>query len=470
MKSLTLLYLLFLFFFLCFFFIIKKIILPKEVDLVKSIPEYKYKGRLYSGYLDVSEVKKFHYMFNYAHEDPEHKPLVLWLNGGPGCSSLDGWANEHGPMQLKEDGKFYINEYSWNRAANMIYLESPGGVGFSYIDSKLDNELLINDDVTAKDNLNALLSFFKKFPTMKGKDFYISGESYGGIYVPMLAYNIIEYNKNLSESQKINLKGILVGNGVADWDYDTTPATYDFAFTHHLYSYETRMDFNKYCIMEYDPWECNQVYEKIDNNLNGINLYDYLRECASSGKKKDDSKYYKYARWAFKNKIKLTKNKDEEDEEDEESNNGVPCFNDTIIENYFNREDVQNSLHVQAKTKWWVCSTEVSDRYEIQGKGSIWTYPTLLEEGIRILVYSGDTDVIVPFNGNQAWISNLQLEIEEPWKQWRAFNDTDNISGYVIKYKGLTFCTIKGTGHMAPQWKPKESYYMFSKFINGEDF
>ena len=452
-----------------FSLLIQIIFSATENDLVKSIPDYSYKGRLYSGYLDVSDVKKFHYMFNYAHEDPEHKPLVLWLNGGPGCSSLDGWANEHGPMQMGEDAKFHTNEYSWNRAANMIYLESPGDVGFSYIDSKLDYELYINDDIAAKDNLNALISFFKKFPTMKGKDFYIAGESYGGIYVPMLAYNIVQYNKNLPESQKINLKGILVGNGVADWNYDTTPATIDFAFTHHLYSYETRMDLNKYCIMEYDEMKCNEVYDIIDNNLDGINIYDYLRECALpetiNGEISSNSKYYKYARWAFKNR-KVSKNKNDE----LKKSYGVYCFNDTNVENYFNREDVQNALHVEARREWFVCSDEVGERYEIQEKGFIWVYPTLLKEGIKILVYSGDTDAIVPFNGNQAWIKNLKLEIEKPWRQWRAFNDEDNVSGYVIEYKGLTFCTIKGTGHMAPQWKPKESYYMFSKFINGEEF
>ena len=77
---------------------------------------------------------------------------------------------------------------------------------------------------------------------MKAKDFYISGESYGGIYVPTLAYKIVEYNKKMPISKKINLKGILVGNGVADWDYDVSPATTDFAFTHHLTSYENRLN------------------------------------------------------------------------------------------------------------------------------------------------------------------------------------------------------------------------------------
>ena len=460
MKILTLILYLFL------FQSIKSLI---DADEVKSIPDYSYKGKLYSGYLDVSDVKKFHYMFNYAHEDYENKPLVLWLNGGPGCSSLDGWANEHGPMQLDEEGKFKLNEYSWNRVANMIYLESPGDVGFSYIDSKLEQDLFIDDKVAAEDNLKALINFFEKFPSMKNKDFYISGESYGGIYVPMLAYNIIEYNKNKVESEKIKLKGILVGNGVADWNYDATISTYDFIFTHHLTSYENRLDYNKYCLMNetYNSQKCEEIINIIEKDINGINLYDYLRECKTPQNLKSESysnsKYYQYARWFFKRKKKNNLYL----EEDEST---TPCFDDTNIQNYFNRKDVQSALHVTAKSTWYVCSGVVSNRYKILPEGSIWTYPTLIKEGIRILIYSGDTDVVVPYNGNQAWIKDLKLEVEEPWRQWRAFNDMNNVSGYIVKYKGLTFCTIKGTGHMTPMWKPKESFYMFQKFINEEDF
>ena len=442
-------------------------------DIVKTIPDYSYRGRLYSGYLDVSNVKKFHYMFNYAYEDPDSKPLVLWLNGGPGCSSLDGWANEHGPMQLKDDGKFHLNEYSWNRAANMIYLESPGDVGFSYIDSKLDYELYVDDEVTASDNLKALIDFFKKFPTMKSKDFYISGESYGGIYVPTLAYKIIKYNENLVESEKIKLKGILVGNGVADWNYDTDPAMIDFSFTHHLSSYENRLDINKYCLMNetYDVEKCDEAVGVLYGDLDGINIYDYLRECkvpkTLQGAISTKSKYYKYAPWAFK---RHKKTNEEINLKSSDLLGSTPCFDDTIVENYFNREDVQKALHVTAKRPFQICSDAVGARYNNTMKGSYWTYPTLIKEGLRILVYSGDTDAIVPFNGNQKWIKNLNLEIEEPWRQWRAFDDMDNVGGYVVKYKGLTFCTIKGTGHMAPMWKPKESYYMFEKFLNEEDF
>ena len=405
-----------------------------EDDRVKSIPDYSFRGLLYSGYLDVSQTKKFHYMFNYAYEDSENKPLVLWLNGGPGCSSLDGWANEHGPMTFDEEGKFKMNEYTWIKAANMLYLESPGDVGFSYIDSKLDYELYTDDNTVGDDNLNALLDFFKKFPSMKNKDFYISGESYGGIYVPILAYKVIQYNKGLEESKKIKLKGILVGNGVTDWNYDTTPATLDFAFTHHLTSYETRLEYNRYCLLNetYNITICNQIKDKIYNkDLERINIYDYLRKCQtptnSEGEIDKNSKFYKYAPWAFKRR-KTTNKKLSKDEL-----KASYCFDDSIIENYFNREDVQSALHVTAKRTWYVCSDTVAYRYITLDEGSIWTYPHLIKEGIRILVYSGDTDVIVPYNGNQQWIQNLNLEIEEPWRQWRAYDDRNNVSGLNIK-------------------------------------
>ena len=455
-----------------------------EKDAVINLPDYDYKGLFYSGYLSASPVKYFHYIFNEADFNPESKPLVLWLNGGPGCSSLEGWASENGPMKIGKDGKFKMNEYSWHLVANMLYIESPGNVGFSYIDSEMEYEKRANDDITANDNFNALMDFFKKFPSYKGRDFYISGESYAGIYIPTLAYKIIMYNKEAKESQKINLKGILVGNGVTDWNYDTTPARVDFAFTHHLTSYENRMDFNKYCLLENNKTKCDEITEKIAECLSDINIYDYLQDCelpeTETGERDYFSNYYKRSSWAFKDlkqkqaelkkKLEDKKNINNDININQKLKKSPHCYNDKPMHDYFNREDVKNALHVNSDITWELCSSDVSDRYDMQKKGSIWAYPTLIKSGIRILIYSGDTDMSVPFNGNQAWIDNLNLEVEKDWVQWRAFNDRNNVAGYYIKYKGLTFCTVKGTGHMVPEWKPKEAYYMFSKFLANEDF
>ena len=220
-----------------------------ERHLVKDLFPGIYDNEIYSGYLktDIEGTELF-YIFTPSQSSPEKDPIILWLNGGPGCSSLDGWVNEHGPMLLGEDGKFKLNNYTWIKEANIIYLESPGNVGFSLINSTNKDDLYVDDNTTAADNLIALLDFYRKYPEFKTKDFYVSGESYAGIYVPMLAYKIIEYNKKPETKEKINLKGILVGNGIADWNYDSDPAMMDFLFTHHLTSYEHRLNYVKYCL------------------------------------------------------------------------------------------------------------------------------------------------------------------------------------------------------------------------------
>ena len=94
------------------------------------------------------------------------------------------------------------------------------------------------------------------------------------VYVPMLAYKIIQYNQNADARAKINLKGILVGNGVADWNYDTDKAMTNFAFTHHLTSYEHRLKYNKYCVLEYDKTECDKLLEQMEGWLKFTTMRD----------------------------------------------------------------------------------------------------------------------------------------------------------------------------------------------------
>jgi len=106
-----------------------------------------------------------------------------------------GYLQEHGPYVL-EDGatKFHKNDYSWNKEVNMLYIESPAGVGFSYCDRK--EICSFDDETSSQDNLDALLSFFEKFPEYRTHDLYISGESYAGVYVPYLAWRIDNFNQD----------------------------------------------------------------------------------------------------------------------------------------------------------------------------------------------------------------------------------------------------------------------------------
>lgn len=192
---------------------------------------------------------------------------------------MSGFLLENGPFIFpRGESELIENPWSWNKNASVIYLDSPAGVGFSYY---LDpEEANTNDYITAHDNLSSMVSWFQKFPEFALHDFYITGESYGGIYIPTLAYNILLFNENTS-SNRINLKGIAVGNGCTDWEFDTTPALLTLAWTHSLYGYEMYNNFTQFdCFQENMPEECGPTYEKFDEEIMyNIDIYDIYAKC-----------------------------------------------------------------------------------------------------------------------------------------------------------------------------------------------
>lgn len=161
--------------------------------------------------------------------------MIFWFNGGPGCSSMLGLLQENGPYIIDNfETTFKVNNYSWNNAANMVFLEAPAGVGFSICPDAA--ECKFTDNSTASDNLVALLNIFKlKFPEFMDRDIYLTGESYAGIYIPTLAREIINYNANAKEGDfQPKLKGVLIGNGCTNWKYDATPAMMDVSYYYGL--------------------------------------------------------------------------------------------------------------------------------------------------------------------------------------------------------------------------------------------
>ncbi|XP_048462040.1 lysosomal protective protein-like [Rhincodon typus] len=194
--------------------------------------------RQWSGYLQASAGKHLHYWFVTSQRNPVKDPVVLWLNGGPGCSSLDGFLSENGPLHVNDDGStLYINKYSWNKVANVLYLESPVGVGFSYSD---DQNYATDDDEVAENNYLALQDFFSKFPNFTSNDFYIFGESYGGVYTPTLSLKIAD------GQARINLKGYAVGNGLSSIYYNDQSLVY-FGYYHGLFGDTLWNKLNRYC-------------------------------------------------------------------------------------------------------------------------------------------------------------------------------------------------------------------------------
>ena len=198
-----------------------------ENDRMSQLPMADdFKSATYSGYLHVSDSKKLHYVFAESYDSPSTDPVVIWFNGGPGCSSMLAFMQENGPFAINDGEDFIVtNPEPWNKRANVLWLESPAGVGWSVAGT--DADLDTNDMIQSQDALAALYSFYAKFEEMKTNKLFVSGESYAGIYVPYLSYQIYqnnmqaEWNKDLLD---IPLAGYMVGNGATNWDYDVHPS------------------------------------------------------------------------------------------------------------------------------------------------------------------------------------------------------------------------------------------------------
>ena len=175
-------------------------------DEIKQLPglSASVPFKQFSGYLDGAKGRHLFYWFVESEKNASTNPVVLWLNGGPGCSSIEGLMTENGPFRVKADGKSLEQDpYSWNKLSNVLYLESPVNVGFSYNSTKMADADMYSDEATIDAKYHALLDFFEKYPQLKKNKFYITGESYAGIYIPLLTRKILDNQKQ----NGINLQG-----------------------------------------------------------------------------------------------------------------------------------------------------------------------------------------------------------------------------------------------------------------------
>ena len=202
-----------------------------EADLVTSLPRAAtFDFKFFSGYLPIPRNKFIHYVFAESQNNPATDPLIFFLSGGPVCSGLIAFFTEMGPWRpvKSADGiDLASNPYSWNSHANVVFLEQPVGVGFSYSTSP---DVEFSDDASSDDNLYALLMFLKRFPELHHNDIHIASEAYGGHFAPQLAERIL--TSESSESLITRFKGLLIGNPFVSF------GTGVVARTHALWGYQ----------------------------------------------------------------------------------------------------------------------------------------------------------------------------------------------------------------------------------------
>ncbi|KAK1424677.1 hypothetical protein QVD17_20012 [Tagetes erecta] len=430
--------------------------------LVSNLPgQPNVDFRHYAGYVTVNEFsgRALFYWFYEAWSFPEEKPLVLWLNGGPGCSSVGyGATQEIGPFIVGTDGNdLQLNPYSWNREANMLFLESPVGVGFSYSNTTSDYENL-GDDSTANDTYAFLHNWFMKFPSYRTRTFYIAGESYAGKYVPELAGLIHDRNKD--PSLFINLKGILLGNPETS-DAEDWKGLVDYAWSHAVVSDETHKTIRESCdFTSNDTWsnnDCSQAVDEVLKQYKEIDIYSlYTSVCinANSAYSENKAQQVMFKKTTSKMMPRILGGYD-------------PCLDD-YAKGYYNKPEVQKALHVSDGLhlkNWTICNMDIFYGWS-QSKDSVLPiYKKLIDAKLRIWVYSGDTDGRVPVLSTRYSLSSLGLPITRAWRPW--YNQKQ-VGGWLQEYEGLTFATFRGAGHAVPIFKPSASLAFFTSFLLGE--
>ncbi|XP_071349377.1 lysosomal protective protein [Trachinotus anak] len=453
----------------------------RDADEVTYLPGLQKQPsfRQYSGYLTVADGKHLHYWFVESQNNPSSDPMVLWLNGGPGCSSLDGLLTEHGPFLIQDDGvTLQYNPYSWNKIANMLYLESPAGVGFSYSD---DQKYVTNDTEVSMNNYLALKEFFSLFPEFSKNELYLTGESYGGIYIPTLAERVME-------DASLNLQGIAVGNGMSSYEMNDNSLVY-FAYYHGLLGSKLWTSLQTFCCRN---GTCN-FYSTQDQNCSasvsevqsivyssGLNIYNLYASCPGGVGQgvsvergelviRDLGNSFINHPWTqlWNQKLRGLANVHLSVHLD------PPCTNSTPSKLYLNNPYVKSALHISPKAlDWVICSAEVNLNY-----GRIYMdvrkqYLKLLSAlKYRVLVYNGDVDMACNFLGDEWFVESLHQQVEVQRRPW-LYNDKDGrqVGGFVKEFDNIAFLTVKGSGHMVPTDKPIAAFTMFTRFIKKQPY
>lgn len=408
----------------------------------------------YSGYFEIKGGKNLNhfYWFFESRNDPENDPLVMWLSGGPGCSSTLALFSENGPCDVTEDGQdLFLNPYSWTNNASVIWLDQPTGVGYSYGD---EEDYRMFSDESGEDLFQFMQAFYEQFPQYRKTPFHLFGESYAGHYVPAAAYAINEHNRVLPEDGKnrIPLASIGIGNGFTDPanQYKTMPKYY----TENIYN-------NKIVT----PKQVEEMYDALPNCLEAIKECQKEQyNCISATKACSpylDSPFFESPENLNSYDIRIKCE--------------VPglCYDFSRFDVFLNKPEVLKALHVNTKEKekWEICDRKV---YQDFLYDKMLNYApdiaTLLESDIDVLIFAGDADFICNWMGNKAWTLDLL------WKGKEGFNAAEDKKwivnnkhwGNLRSYKNFYFLEFFEAGHLVPMDQPEVSLHMLNTFIRGK--
>ncbi|KAH7689856.1 Peptidase S10 serine carboxypeptidase protein [Dioscorea alata] len=418
---------------------------------------------LETGYVNVDEVQFFYYFIE-SEGNPAQDPLLLWLSGGPGCSGFCDLAFQNGPLKFRSveyNGSLptlVYHPFSWTKVSNMIFLDSPIGTGFSFSNTP---ETYVDGDVTSSLRVH---KFIRKWlidhPKFLSNPLYVGGVSYAGKVVPFITH-LISQGIESGAQPLLNLKGYLLGNPFTGEVIDMN-ARVPYAHNMGIISDEIYKSTTLSCEGEDygNPTKalCAKKLQVVKKYFDEINM-DHILEpkCPqASPKQKNLSGERRFLKDGH-NMFTVPPD--------------VPPLKCRSYGYYLsgiwaNDDVVRDALRIQKGTvpEWIRCNYNL--QYAKDLPSTVKYQHKLTSQGYRALVYSGDHDLAGPHIGTQTWIRSLNYSIIDDWRSWFSGGQ---VAGYTRTYaNNLTFATIKGAGHTAPEYKPRESLAMVKRWFSNQ--
>lgn len=436
-------------------------------EIVDSLPGFsgELPFNLETGYVSVGDSEMFYYFIE-SEGNPKLDPLVLWLTGGPGCSSWNSLVYEIGPLEFDLDnyeGDFPQLKYypdSWTKAASIIFLDAPVGTGFSY--SSTEEGWQSSDTKASKEVYEFLMQWFAEHPEYLKVPFYVAGDGYSGMIVPLVTELILAGNE-AGQDPSLKLKGYLVGSPNTDKFIDSNSKV-EFAHRMALISDDTFHTAKKHCSENYidvdqTNTDCVLALADYDNCVRYIWPNNILEPKCAVARPQDE-------RWTRRS---LQENSDNFILSPLQSANfECPKSDHVLSDIWANDEAVQDALHVRKGTikQWSRCNKTISYIKDVQSVVHLHQHFT--NYSLNVLVDVGDRDMVVPFVAVVQWIKTLNLSVSDEWRAWCV---DGQVAGYTRQYEKnsayhLTYATVKGAGHTAAEYYRKECSEMFRRWVN----
>ncbi|KAI1301979.1 Alpha/Beta hydrolase protein [Xylaria venustula] len=385
----------------------------------------------------------------------DRQRTIIWLNGGPGCSSEDGAMMEIGPYRLKDADTLEYNNGSWHEFANLLFVDNPVGTGFSYVDT---NSYVHELDEMAAQFITFLEKWYRLFPEYEGDDIYIAGESFAGQHIPYIAKAILDRNKQPQTQTQWNLKGLMIGNG---WIAPNEQYEAYLTFAYEKGIVQKGSDLASK--LEVQLRVCRNdlaltTSNKISNRGCEQILSDILRLTQTKGSNGESQCVNMYD-------VRLT------DTYPSCGMNWPPDLQ--YVTPYLRKSEVVAALHINSNknTGWTECNGAVGNAFNAQkSEPSVNLLPALLNE-IQVLLFSGSEDLICNHMGTESFISNLQwnggkgFELSPGnWAPRHPWTFEGEDAGFWQEARNLTYVLFNNSSHMVPFDYPHRTREMLDRF------